>query len=290
MTARTEPITFQSDGLTISGIFHHPAAAPASGKAAAFMVLHGFGGTKNGGGSVATAEHLAERGYAALRIDFRGCGESEGERGLVLCLDQVSDTRNGLTYLQSRDDVDGSRLGAIGASFGAAVAVYSAGVDDRIGATVSIGGWGDGERKFRRQHSSPEAWEKFSTMLEEGARRAARGERMMVPRFDIVPIPPHLRNNLAAGSHTEFPWEVARSMYDFRADEVVGNIAPRPLLLIHASNDSVTPTQESVEMFLRAGQPTDLHLFAEVDHFLSSEKKSRVTEMLDAWLERYFAA
>src|SRR5215217_8490738 len=290
MTARSEPITFQSDGLTISGIFHHPVVAPASGKAAAFMVLHGFGGTKNGGGSVATAEHLAERGYAALRIDFRGCGESEGERGLVLCLDQVSDTRNGLKYLQSRDDVDGSRLGVIGASFGAAVAVYSAGVDDRIGATVSIGGWGDGERKFRRQHSSPEAWEKFTTMLEEGARRAAHGERMMVPRFDIVPIPPHLRNNLAAGSHTEFPWEVARGMYDFRADEVVGNIAPRPLLLIHASNDSVTPTQESVEMFSRAGQPTDLHLFAEVDHFLSSEKKSRVTDMLDAWLERYFAA
>jgi len=290
MTATTEPITYQSDGLTISGILHHPARKPADGQPAAFMVLHGFGGTKNGNGSIATAEHLAERGYAALRIDFRGCGESDGERGLVLCLDQVSDTRNGLGYLQSRDDIDGNHLGVIGASFGAAVAVYSAGVDNRIGATVSIGGWGDGERKFRRQHATPEAWEKFSTMLEEGARRAERGERMMVPRFDIVPIPPHLRNNLAAGSHTEFPWEVARSMYDFRADDVVGKISPRPLLLIHASNDSVTPTQESVEMFLRAGQPVDLHLFAEVDHFLSSEKKSRVTDMLDAWLERYFPA
>jgi dipeptidyl aminopeptidase/acylaminoacyl peptidase len=290
MTAKTEPITYQSDGLRISGILHHPANKPAGGKSAAFMVLHGFGGTKNGNGSIATAEHLAERGYAALRIDFRGCGESDGERGLVLCLDQVSDTRNGLTCLQGRDDIDGTRLGVIGASFGAAVAVYSAGVDERIGATVSIGGWGDGERKFRRQHATPEAWEKFSTMLEEGARRAERGERMMVPRFDIVPIPPHLRNNLTSESHMEFPWEVARSMYDFRADEVVGKIAPRPLLLIHASNDSVTPTQESVEMFLRAGQPADLHLFAEVDHFLSSEKKSRVTEMLDGWLERYFPA
>ncbi|MFN0072529.1 MAG: alpha/beta hydrolase [Chloroflexota bacterium] len=290
MTARTEQIEYQSDGLRISGILHHPASPSSSGGAPAFMVLHGFGGTKQGAGSIATAEHLAERGYAALRIDFRGCGESEGERGLVLCLDQVSDTRNGLSYLQSRDDVDGRRLGVIGASFGAAVAVYSAGVDERIGATISIGGWGDGERKFRRQHASPEAWEKFSTMLEEGGRRAARGERMMVARFDIVPIPPHLRNNLAAGAHTEFPWEVARSMYDFRADEVVGRIAPRPLLLIHASNDSVTPTQESVEMFLRAGQPTDLHLFAEVDHFLSAEKESRATSVLDSWLARYFPA
>lgn len=290
MPAITEHITYQSDGLTIHGILHQPVLPAVGQTSAAFMVLHGFGGSKNGAGSVATAEQLAERGYAALRIDFRGCGESEGERGLVLCLDQVSDVRNGLTYLQSRDDIDGSRLGVIGASFGAAVAVYSAGVDDRIGATVSVGGWGDGERKFRRQHASPEAWEKFSTMLEEGARRAARGERMMVPRFDIVPIPPHLRNNLTAESHREFPWEVARSMYDFRADDVVGKISPRPLLLIHASNDSVTPTQESVEMFLRAGQPTDLHLFAELDHFLSAEKESRATQVLDAWLRRYFPA
>src|SRR5215212_612483 len=133
MASSTEPITYQSDGLTISGILHHPTGAARSGKSAAFMVLHGFGGTKNGAGSVATAEHLADRGYAALRIDFRGCGESEGERGLVLCLDQVSDTRNGLTYLQSRADVDSERLGVIGASFGAAVAVYAAGVDERIG-------------------------------------------------------------------------------------------------------------------------------------------------------------
>ena len=50
-------------------------------------------------------------------------------------------------------------------------------------------------------------------------------------------------------------------MFDFRADDVVGNIAPRPLLLIHAAKDSVTPTEQSIEMFKRAGQPTELHLF-----------------------------
>ena len=112
----------------------------------------------------------------------------------------------------------------------------------------------------------------------------------MVPRFDIVPIPPHLRNNLTAGSHTEFPWDVARSMYDFRADEVVGNIAPRPLLLIHASNDSVTPTQESVEMFSRAGQPTDLHLMADVDHFMFTHQSPLVAGLIRNWLDRRFPA
>jgi len=96
---------------------------------------------------------------------------------------------------------------------------------------------------------------------------------MMVPRFDIVPIPEHLRHNMAPGSILEFPWEVARGMYDFRADDVVGKIAPRPLLLIHPAKDSVTPTRESVELFLRAGMPAELHLFVDLDHFRAVNEK-----------------
>src|SRR5690606_14302219 len=127
-------------------------------------------------------------------------------------------------------------------------AVYAAGVDQRIAACISSGGWGDGEKKFRKQHASPEAWQRFSAMLEEGRRRTQRGERMMVPRFDIVPIRPELRANLAPGSHLEFPFEVVESMYAFRANDVVGRIAPRPLLLVHPANDTVTPTEQSIEL------------------------------------------
>jgi fermentation-respiration switch protein FrsA (DUF1100 family) len=79
-------------------------------------------------------------------------------------------------------------------------------------------------------------------------------------------------------------------MYDFRADDVVGKIAPRPLLLIHAANDSVTPTEQSVELFKRAGQPAELHLFSEVDHFLFAEDNARVWGVMRDWLAKYFPA
>jgi alpha-beta hydrolase superfamily lysophospholipase len=118
----------------------------------------------------------------------------------------------------------------------------------------------------------------------------------MVPRHDIVPIPDHVRQNLerqgtrmlAPNSVELFPAETAQSMFDFRAEEVVGNIAPRPLLLIHAAKDSVTPTEQSVEMFKRAGQPAELHLFAGLDHFLFAEKSTRVWNMMRQWLDTYF--
>ena len=222
-----------------------------------------------------------------LRFDMRGCGASEGERGRVICLEQVEDTRNALTWLAQQPGVDPTRIGVFGHSFGAAVAIYAAGVDQRIAATISSGGWGDGPKKFRKQHESPAAWKKFTDMMTEGKRRLARGESMRVPRYDIVPIQPGLRSNLAPGSITEFPYEVVESMYNFKANEMVGKIAPRPLLLLHPSVDTVTPTEQSIDLFTHAGQPTDLHLVAETDHFIMSEGNTLVLDLVTDWVEKY---
>jgi len=282
-----ERVSFESDGLKLAGILHLSDAGPAE-RRAAFLVLHGFGSNKDGGGGTTVAKMLAGLGYAALRFDFRGCGESEGKRGRVICKEQVKDTRNALSILATRPEIEPKRIGVVGQSFGAAVAVYAAGVDRRVAACISSGGWGDGAKKFRKQHASPRAWKKFSAMMQEGRRCKRAGKPMMVSRYDIVP--PRLRGNLAPGSIMEFPFEVVETMYAFNANEVVGRIAPRPLLLLHSANDSVTPTEQSVELFERAGKPTDLHLIADVDHFMFSEGNALVVELVRNWLAKYFPA
>jgi alpha-beta hydrolase superfamily lysophospholipase len=85
----------------------------------------------------------------------------------------------------------------------------------------------------------------------------------------------------------EFPFEVVESMLAFKANEVVGKIAPRPLLLLHAAHDSVTPTEQSIDLFQHAGQPTDLHLVADVDHFMLSEGNPLVLDLVRSWLDKY---
>lgn len=282
-------VSFASDGLTLAGVLHVPDGRGAGARRPGFLVLHGFGSNKDGGVSLAVARLLERFGYVALRFDMRGCGDSEGPRGRVICLEQVEDTKNALSFLASRAEVDGNRIALIGNSFGAAVAIYAAGVDPRVAACVSCGGWGDGAKKFRKQHESPEAWTRFSDMMAEGRRRRERGEpELMVPRYDIVPIPPGLRGNLSPGSIMEFPFAVVESMYTFMANDVVGQIAPRPLLLLHPARDSVTPTEQSVDLFARAGQPTDLHLVADVDHFMLSEGNTLVIDLVRHWLDTHF--
>ena len=280
-----ETVSFDSHGLKLSGVVRIPDNA--KGKVPAFLLLHGFGSNKEAHWMYLTAELLAKWGYASIRFDMRGCGESEGARGRVICLEQVEDTSSALTYMASRAEIDPARIGVLGHSFGAAVAVYAAGVDSRLAACISSGGWGDGPKKFRKQHASPEAWKKFTDMMEEGKKRKARGEQMMVPRWDIVPIPEHLRGNLSKGSFFEFPFDVVESMYNFMANDVVGKIAPRPLLLLHPSNDSVTPTEQSVDLFMHAGKDsTDLHLVAKTDHFILSEGNDIVLDLVKNWLEK----
>jgi uncharacterized protein len=282
-----EKVSFQSGGHKISALLQRPQGTAGKSVRPAFVVMHGFGSNKDGGFAKAAGDLMAGLGYVVLRLDFRGCGQSEGPRGRVICMEQVEDTQSAISFLETVDGVDKTKIGLMGHSFGAAVAVYAAAVDKRVAVCISSGGWGDGEKKFRAQHSSPEAWARFSAMMEEGKAKRARGEQLMVPRFDIVPIAPHLRGNLSPGSILEFPFDVVESMYTFRANDVVGQIAPRPLLLIHPSVDTVTPTEQSIDLFKYAGQPTDLHLFAGTDHFLFSEENPVVVKFVEAWLKKF---
>ena len=284
-------ITFSSQGRTLVGDIQVPDGHAPGARRPAFIVLHGFGSNRNAGNVRKPCVMLGELGYVTMRFDMPGCGESEGERGRLICLEQVAATSDALGVLSQHPGVDGARIALLGSSFGAAVVVYTGGVDTRVAAVVSASGWGHGERKFRGQHATPEAWAKFTATLAAGKRHHAEtGESLMVPRYDIVPIPPHLRGHVVPGSIEMFPAETAQSMYDFRAEDVVSRIAPRPLLLLHSSDDHVTPVEQSIAMFASAGQPTELHLFAETDHFMFDEGNTRVHAVLRNWLAQYFPA
>jgi uncharacterized protein len=128
---------------------------------------------------------LSALGYVTLRFDMRGCGESEGKKGHVICLEQVEDTRSAISWLCEQPEVEPERVGLIGSSFGAAVAVYTAGIDSRPACVISSGGWGNGERKFRGQHKTTELYEQFLAMLEAG--RSTRRRQDNPSRSRVMP-------------------------------------------------------------------------------------------------------
>ena len=135
-----ERVSFVSDGLRIAGIVSFPGDMSPGEKRPAFIALHGFGSSKSAPNVQLPCRMLNEMGYVTLRIDLRGCGDSEGERGLLIMDEHVRNTRDAMSFLATHAAVQPGRIGVIGSSLGAAVGIQAAGLDERFAAVISSGG------------------------------------------------------------------------------------------------------------------------------------------------------
>ncbi len=104
-------------------------------------------------GADADPERLSATSRCASTCAAAARAKASSAASSVSNRSRTSATRS--TFLAKHPAVDPDRIGVIGSSFGGAVAVYAAGVNPRIAATISNGGWGHGERKFRGQHPTP---------------------------------------------------------------------------------------------------------------------------------------
>ena len=133
MDGQTQEVTFTSDGLALEGVLHLPASSPSP----AVAVCHPhplYGGDMHNSVVVALCQAAAARGIAALRFDFRGVGRSEGS--FADGVGERADAVAALAHLRQLPDVDGDRLGIVGYSFGAAVALLAA--DEGLRAVVAV--------------------------------------------------------------------------------------------------------------------------------------------------------
>jgi pimeloyl-ACP methyl ester carboxylesterase len=115
------------DGLALKGWY-----IPAQNRAAV-MVLHGHGGNRVGvlGEGLALARH----GYGVLMVDLRAHGDSDGDLYAFGWRDGVA----AAGFLTSQPEVDPNRIGAIGFSLGAVIAIHSAAHTPQIAAVVADG-------------------------------------------------------------------------------------------------------------------------------------------------------
>lgn len=124
-------ISFSVDGQKVIGTLSTIDDNP---KAPVVVMFHGFGGsrdelpikdTKDGVFS-RSARLLAESGYATLRIDFRGSGESDGKWADTTFSGQIKDGIAAVDWLKASDKIDGSRISILGWSQGGLVGAHVA--------------------------------------------------------------------------------------------------------------------------------------------------------------------
>ena len=139
--AESHDVTFRSDDISLAGTLHLPApdqrdpGLPLPGIA----VTGPFTGVRD---QVAGtyARQLARAGFAALAFDHRGFGGSEGRRCHEDSQGKLADLRAAVGFLQSRPDIDSSRIGLLGVCLGGGYAVRAASQDPRVRAVAGVAG------------------------------------------------------------------------------------------------------------------------------------------------------
>jgi alpha/beta superfamily hydrolase len=125
-----EYVRFSGAGLELEGILHLPAG---EGPFPAVAMCHPhplYGGDMHNNVVLAICHALAEASIAALRFNFRGVGQSEGD--FAEGIGKQEDVVSALAFLASASQVDPSRIGLAGYSFGANVALPVALQDQQV--------------------------------------------------------------------------------------------------------------------------------------------------------------
>ena len=185
-----ERLTFASETKADGSIERVPVLIVKSpkltGKAPAVIALHGTGGSADGMRS--TLDELAKRGFVTVAIDARYHGRrknaGEGASAYVAAItaawkcktsetqehpfyfDTCWDLWRTLDYLETRPDVDSSRIGMLGISMGGIQTWLAASVDRRVavaGPAISVqsfrwslenGEWGGRAATIRGAHEA----------------------------------------------------------------------------------------------------------------------------------------
>ncbi len=261
-----EKVAFYSSGLRLSGILYRPSGSAGNGSLPGVVLCNGYTTVKELYlPPLATA--MAEAGFVALTFDYRGFGESAGPAGRLIPLEQVEDTRNAVTFLGSRPYVDSGRIGVFGTSFGGGIAIAATALDMRVRAVVSNMPVCNGERWLRGMRPYWD-WVRFLSLLEaDRASRVLTGESEWVDRGVIAPPDPAAQaTHGKQAPRPKLRLESGEAILEFKPEDLVERVSPRPLLMIVAADDTRVAPEVSLPTFDRAREPKSLTILNGVEH------------------------
>jgi pimeloyl-ACP methyl ester carboxylesterase len=260
---RHRPVRFFSGRHLLDGDLWLPDRLPTDGRVPVAIACSGYQGLK-GIHPERFARTLVPEGYLCLSFDYRGFGASEGERGRLVPQEQVEDVRAAVSFVRTVAEADPDRIGLVGWALGGGVVIAEAGDDPRVGAVAACNPIGDGYRTTRAMHDEP-SWESLlGRIVDDRADTVLSGRSRIVHPFEIVRLDEVTRGYVdeelykAAGFGSGVTLESADHLLRFRPEDVVGRIAPRPLLLVHGDRNGLHPPEESRRLAERAGEPSEL--------------------------------
>ncbi len=233
MLSRT--ITLEVEDIGLAGQLYLPDGEPPH---PVVCVCHGIPAKQpvpGDSGYPLLAEKICRQGLAVLTFNFRGTGDSGGNFDIP---GWTRDLAAVIDYLVALPEIDRSRLSLLGFSGGAAVAVYRAAQDKRISAIVTCAC--PAEFTFFTEVNDPQS---------------------IVDHFRDIGV---IRDR-------DFPHSVPEWFNGFRLIspiKYIAEIAPRPILLVHGSQDETVEVSHAYGLYHQAKEPKQMAIVDGAGHNL----------------------
>lgn len=243
--------TIESGGLGLAAHLFRPPQ-PVHDPCPGLVLAHGF---PTGPGGAATsaqtypelAEHLAEEaGWVVLCFNFRGTGASPGDFSLGGWLD---DLRAAVGHILAADGVSGAWV--VGSSTGGALAICEAAEDERVRGVATL--------------AAPATFSSW----------AADPDAFLAHARDVGVI--------SDRDHPRDRERWVRELSEIRPLAVVAKIPPRPLLVVHGSDDETVSPDDARALVEAAGPEAELRVVNQAEHRLRHDP--RVVAIVLGWLE-----
>jgi hypothetical protein len=215
------------DGLTLEGWFITPAP---DGDGAVVIFVHGLGG--NRASLLGQAALLVERGIGVLVYDSRNHGSSDGNV-TTFGLTEQDDVHAAFEYVRARPEVDADRIALVGESMGGATVIHAAVELPSVRAVV-----------VQSTYSSIE------DNIAEGVEHFTG-----LPSFPFAPLVVWFGEQ-----------EAGMSITQIRPIDDIAQIAPRPVLIMHGTDDTLIDASNARRLYDAAGEPRELVLVEGAGH------------------------
>jgi fermentation-respiration switch protein FrsA (DUF1100 family) len=286
MTQRYD-VEFLSEGVTLRAWLYVP---DGPGPFPAIAAGHGFTGVKEGFLHHDYPGVFAAAGFMVLAFDYPNSGASEGHlRGELDPIAQQRAYRDAVTFLIDRPDVDADRIGVWGTSYGGGHVLTVGAIDRRIKCVVSQVPTISGSRNHMRRNTPDGLREKGRAFDEDRLNRFRGQAPAMVKALAddnmFTRMPPECSVNL----DTHVTLRTMEMYAEYEPATIIERISPTPLLMIIASDDDMTFTDDELEAFHRAREPKSLVIVPGDHRVVYFEQYERTSTAARDWYVTHLA-
>ncbi len=253
-------VEFVSEATTLRGRFY---AAARPGQRPVVVLAHGFSAVADQLEPQARA--FAAAGFHALAYDHAGFGRSDGEpRQEVDPPRQLRGYRDAVSFVRTLPRVHPARIALWGSSFSGGHVLQAAALDPRVSCVISQAPFISGSGLLALR---PDEDQFVAALFAEREARTAGAPPTLIPVVASGDDPAALpgEDGYAWFTRTGGPtWRNEITLSSFEAVRAyepgwwIAQISPRPLLMLVATDDAVTPTAHAEAAFDRAGEPKRL--------------------------------